>query len=360
MPKRTGYIKEKITHELVVKAINRAKRGKTKRRDVRRFLGWDEGTKTFTKIHQAADLILDTLVNETWEPFSISERTIKDGSSGKERLIGRVPFFDQVIHWVLVMAIRPAISRGYYHHSVACVDGRGAHRGRQAVARWLERDRKNTKYYLVLDVQKFYPSVTADVATELLKRVIKDPWFFRTFEKYTATWVHGMPIGHLFSQHLASFILTPTDHFIKEQLHIPYYLRYMDDMRLYGPSKRALHKARAAISEYLSQFGLALKGNWQVRRQDKEPNDVMGFIFKRGATILRKKIMLRMSQKVRRVAKRNTWNPHNCMSILSYLGWLKYTDCYGFFIKWIDPYLIGMQRMKGVVRRADFRHRYAA
>lgn len=357
--KRIGYIKEQITHELAVKAIRRAMKGKRKRREVRKLLGWDVKTRQFTKIDEVADLAVSALVNETWEPHAISEREIIDGGSGKTRLIGRVPFFDQIIHWLLILAIKPVLFRGAYPHSVACVQGGGAHKGRRAVERWLVRDRKNTKYYLTIDVTKFYPSVTPEVAERVLRRLIKDEWLFRIFRKYTATWVHGMPIGHLISQNLANVILTPTDHFIKEKLQIPYYLRYMDDMRLYASSKRKLHKARKALDAHLAKYGLSIKGNWQVRRQDSEPNDVMGFVFKRGATLLRKRLMLRISRKARRVSKRGTWNAHNCRAILSYMGWIKHTDSYGFFVKWVKPFILTIGKLKGVIRRASIKHNYA-
>lgn len=52
---------------------------------------------------------------------------------------------------------------------------------------------------------------------------------------------NGVPLGFYTSQWLANWYLESLDHFIKETLHIKYYVRYMDDMALFGANKRELH-----------------------------------------------------------------------------------------------------------------------
>ena len=57
------------------------------------------------------------------------------------------------------------------------------------------------------------------------------------------------------------------DHYIKEQLGAVHYIRYMDDMVIFGSNKKVLHRTRQAISDYLeNELGLSLKDNWQVFR----------------------------------------------------------------------------------------------
>ncbi|MBI5218646.1 MAG: RNA-directed DNA polymerase [Bacteroidia bacterium] len=41
------------------------------------------------------------------------------------------------------------------------------------------------------------------------------------------------PIGNLTSQYFANHYLSVADHFVKEKLEIPAYVRYMDDMVLW-------------------------------------------------------------------------------------------------------------------------------
>ena len=66
-------------------------------------------------------------------------------------------------------------------------------------------------------------------------------------------------------QWFSNWYLQELDHFIKEELHAIYYVRYMDDMVIFGSNKKVLHRMRLRIDSYLrSNLGLRLKDNWQV------------------------------------------------------------------------------------------------
>lgn len=62
----------------------------------------------------------------------------------------------------------------------------------------------------------------------------------------------GLPIGSLTSQHFANFYLGAFDRFVKEQLRVPGYVRYMDDMVLWGDSSAELTSHLAACREFLT------------------------------------------------------------------------------------------------------------
>ena len=63
----------------------------------------------------------------------------------------------------------------------------------------------------------------------------------------------GLPIGSTSSQHFANFYLNPLDHFIKHELRVKGYLRYMDDLTLFGPGPAVLLRQRDAIADFLAQ-----------------------------------------------------------------------------------------------------------
>jgi len=69
---------------------------------------------------------------------------------------------------------------------------------------------------------------------------------------------HGIPIGNLTSQFLANFHLNGLDHFIKEDLRVPGYLRYVDDMILLGDRKQDLWRWHGEIVDYLARLRLRL------------------------------------------------------------------------------------------------------
>ena len=63
------------------------------------------------------------------------------------------------------------------------------------------------------------------------------------------------------------------DHYIKEELKVKYYIRYMDDMILFHRNKKELHKIKIKIEEFLRQEDLSLKENWQLFKVDSRPID---------------------------------------------------------------------------------------
>ena len=60
------------------------------------------------------------------------------------------------------------------------------------------------------------------------------------------------------SQVLAVFYLNDMDHYIKESLHIKYYVRYQDDFLLFHPSKEYLKYCLEKIKEFLEKEHLSL------------------------------------------------------------------------------------------------------
>lgn len=68
----------------------------------------------------------------------------------------------------------------------------------------------------------------------------------------------GLPIGNMTSQLLAIYFLNDLDHYIKEELHCKYYVRYMDDFIIFSPDKERLKEIRNIISEKLKEYKLEL------------------------------------------------------------------------------------------------------
>jgi hypothetical protein len=60
----------------------------------------------------------------------------------------------------------------------------------------------------------------------------------------------GLPLGSYLSQWCGTFYLDGLDHFVKRDLKIAGYLRYMDDMVLFGDDREALLMARQRIAEW--------------------------------------------------------------------------------------------------------------
>ena len=329
-------------YETILRAIQLASKGKRRRRDVRHVL---QNKESFARRLQAM------LKEERFVPSDYQTERVIEGSCNKQRDIFKPRFYpDQVVHWCIYLAIRDWIYSGFYEFSCGSIPGRGVHYGKKYVERWIRENHKNTKYYLKMDVTKFYPSIKSDRLMHKLRRRIKDERLLRLIDAILRK-SDGLPIGMLLSQVFANFFITDIDHAIKQEFGAIHYLRYMDDMVVFGRSKKQLHQIRRQIESRLADNGLRLKGNWQVNRFDAEPLDFMGFRFYRDHTTLRRSIMLRITRRVKKVYRKGrAATPQDASAVISYLGWIKHSDSYGLFKARIKPYL-RLGTMKNIIRR---------
>lgn len=60
-------------------------------------------------------------------------------------------------------------------------------------------------------------------------------------------------------------------------------------------------------------------------------------------------IMLRITRKARKLAKRAVPSYHDACGMISYLGWITHSNSYRLFEKWIKPYL-HIQILKRIIR----------
>ena len=350
--KRAGYLYEQIIDiENIKLAIKNASKRKRSRSSVKRVLEDIEGS---------AANIQRILMTGSYKPSPYYVQDIIDNSSGKHRRIFKPAFYpDQIIHWAVMQVIQPILFRGMYYYSCGSIPKRGGAHGRKALKKWLRKDPRNTKYCLQIDISKFYPSIDQDVLKSMLRNKIKDQRCLAILDAIIESTESGLPIGNFTSQWLANFYLDGLDHYIKEELRIKYYIRYMDDGVMFGPNKKELHKARIQIDKYLRSIGLSMKGNWQVFKVASRPIDFLGFRFYRSRITLRRRNALRIRRRVKKVAKRARIRFCDAAAILSYLGWIYHSNSYQYMQRYVLPYL-EIKKLKGVIRNESRKQRDAA
>lgn len=301
-------------------------------------------------IDKCTEEIRKILINESYIPSPYEKIKIMDGVRKKERIIYKPAFYpDQIIHWSLMLQLEPIIERGMYDYCCGSIKNRGIIYGATYLKKILVRDRKNTKYCLKLDVKKFYPSIDKEILKEKFRKILKDKRALELLDKIIDSVESGVPIGNYTSQWFANFYLQDLDHFIKEKLHIPYYIRYMDDMVLFHRNKKELHKVKIAIEEFLKQEGLTLKENWQLFKTESRPLDFLGYRFYRNHTTLRKSNFLRIKRRIKKIYKKGKLNYTDAAATISYYGWLKHCDSYNFNQKYMKPY-VNLKKCKGVIK----------
>lgn len=322
--------------QLIDTAFEFAAKRKHNRRDV---------SRTMENKEQYEAALRDMIVHRTFVPSPATKMKIVDGSSRKQRIIYRPKFFpDQCFHHVMMQAAAPVIMKGMSPHTFASIPGRGSHYGKKFVRKWIDSDHKGTKYVCKLDIKKFYPSIPHDRLLEKIHNKFKDDtllWMMDTFvNSHEDSPGRGLAIGFYPSQWLSNFYLQDFDHFVKEELHIQYYCRYMDDIVFFGCNKKVMHQQLRTIIAFLAKEGLTVKANWQIFRFDYirksdgrrcgRDLDFMGFRFYRDKTTIRRRNSLRIRVRVKESRKNGTISLHCASAIISSMGWIKYTDSIKF------------------------------
>lgn len=186
----------------------------------------------------------------------------------KKRNIVSQGMIDKAVnHLVARHILMPAIIPCLIDQNVASREKKGTKAGIEYFQRYKRAcDRKYNKNYYILkcDISKFFASVDHDILKRKLERKIKDKEALKIVFDIIDSEENGLGIGNMTSQILAIFYLNDLDHFIKEQLHIKYYVRYQDDFVLFHYSKEYLQFCLEEITKFLEKEKLVLNSKTRI------------------------------------------------------------------------------------------------
>lgn len=256
--KRYGCLYSQIINfENILIAAKKAQKGKKFRDNVLEF--------NYNFESEIAKL-QEELVNQTYRPGNYRTFYIKEP---KIRMISAAPYRDRVVHHALCNIILPLIETTFIADSYANRVGFGSHRALQRFTNFS----RSSRYVLQCDIQKYFPTIDHEILKTLLRRKIKCSdtlWLIDTIidnsneqllvvEHFAGDDLltpierrRGLPVGNLTSQFFANVYLNGFDHFVKEELQVKKYLRYVDDFSLFSDDWQFLSDARFAIEEYLA------------------------------------------------------------------------------------------------------------
>lgn len=178
----------------------------------------------------------------------------------KLRLICAASFRERVLHHAIMNVCHPYFERNLIETSYATRIDKGVYKA-------IDRARKAMKKYKFVakfDFRKYFDSISHQILNEKLKRLFKDKKLLDIFSAIIASYSKsegkGIPIGNLTSQYFANYYLSEMDHWIKETLKVPEYLRYMDDFLVFSDNKDELDFWIEKIKLFASsKLNLALK-----------------------------------------------------------------------------------------------------
>lgn len=179
----------------------------------------------------------------------------------KERTICAAPFPERVLHHALMNICHDSFEKFQVFDSYATRKGKGTY----AALHRAEQFHRKYSWYLKLDVRKYFASINHSILIQMLERRFKDQALLRIFSRILDSYPadhceNGLPIGNLTSQYFANHYLAPGDRFVKHEIRVPAYLRYMDDMVMWSNDKAELLVARDRFRAYLAEhLKLSLK-----------------------------------------------------------------------------------------------------
>jgi len=231
-----------------------------------------------------------------------------------KREIIAADFRDRVVHHFLYNRIYPIFDKKFIYDSYSCRVGKGTLFGINRARRFLRScgSSGGGVWVLRLDIRGYFMAINRELLFKLImgglgkrefdgpenidltgflirKTVFNDPLKNARFRSPSSAWDDlpkdkslinsapncGLPIGNLTSQLFANIYLNPLDHFIKRELKIKYYGRYVDDMLLIHRDKSVLLGAVSRVREFLS---IKLNLTLHPRKIKLQPAD-KGFAF---------------------------------------------------------------------------------
>ena len=299
----------------------------------------------------------------------------------KSRDIYKLPLFpDRIAQWAILQVIEPFLIANMTTDTYSAIPGRGIQPivnelkgyyktkkvGKKKktiyVPSVLVSDEEGTRYCYKLDIHHYYQSINHEILKRKYRETFKDPeliWILdeiadsiNTAQIEDLSCIYlldedvdpntGVPIGNYMSQYSGNFYLSSFDHWVKEELRVKHYYRYMDDIVIFASTKEELHRIHEAVMKYFhEELRLSIKGNYQIFPTRVRGLDFVGYRFFGEYTLLRKSTALTLKRKMRAYRKKmeNDMKPtySEWCSFNSYKGWLQNCDSFRIHKKYVEP-----------------------
>lgn len=284
--KRVGNLMNQIAdYDNIQSAFIKSCRGKHAKREVIEFRkNYDENISNIRKSFLSGDIQVGN-----YKYFKIFDP--------KERLICAASFRERVIHHAIMNVCHQYFERTLIYDTYATRIGKGVYKAidkaKIAASKY--------QYVAKLDYRKYFDSIDHEVMKEKLARLFKDKellkLFYKIIDSYCVAEGKGVPIGNLTSQYFANYYLSSLDHKMKEELRVPVYLRYMDDILMMDNDRNKL-KQHVSFIQYYSENDLKLQLKESIYRNSKMGVPFLGYIVKPYCLLLNGRSKKRFREKI--------------------------------------------------------------
>ncbi len=306
-----------------------------------------------------------------------------------KREIFAADFSDRVVHHLIYNYISPLYENIFINDSYSCRVGKGTHYGINRINEFISACSKNYSddcYILKLDILGYFMSIdknilykkvkeflltninkinfNLEIVLYLLKKIIfNDPRVNCLIKGKKSDWNDlpkskslfyakencGLPIGNLTSQLFGNVYLNDFDHFVKHDLGIRYYGRYVDDFVIVNQSKEYLKSLIPIFSNFLqSTLKLTLHPKKIYLQHYSKGLQFLGAVIKPHRIYIANRTkgnFYNAIQKHNKIAQDHKPSKEEQSAFLSsmnsYLGTMKHYKTYKLRKKFINKYLSG-------------------
>jgi len=278
------------------------------------------------------------------------------------REIFAADFRDRVVHHLLVSEIIKIGERMFIHDSYACRQGKGTHKAVARLQEFIKQATENGQknyWYAQIDISGFFMSIDQNILYKIFEKLIlrqakSAKWqdemlwlvrvviFHNPTECYVKKGQHrlfkllpprkslfgaaegkGLPIGNYSSQFSANLYMNVLDHFIKRELKCCYYVRYVDDLVIFGENRQRLEAVVEKTEVFLSDsLKMVLNHKKTQIASLNRGIDFLGYFIKPNYILVRKRVVKKFK------AKLNGVTVESLPMINSYFGHLKRANSY--------------------------------
>lgn len=182
---------------------------------------------------------------------------------GKARHIRSVSVNERIVQRCLCdFSLVPMMRRTFIYDNGASLQNKGYSFAVKRIdrhIRWHYRHYGNNGYVLLFDFSSYFDSISHEVLEQIIRSEYTDERLIKLLLHFIGMFGdEGLGLGSQISQVLALATANRLDHYIKEDLGIHCYGRYMDDGYLIHQSKAYLQECLLKIRKKCEELGLKL------------------------------------------------------------------------------------------------------
>jgi RNA-directed DNA polymerase len=294
--KHDNLIEQIADWDNLLLAHQRARAGKRDRLEVQTFSG-DLWLHLGNIQHH---LLAGTYQMGTYRSFVVFEP--------KRREILAAPFGDRVVQHAVLNILEPIWDACMIEDAFACRPGKGVHMGVHRLQRWV-RDMAvhqplGEVWIAKTDFSGYFKNIRHADLKRIARRKIACPRTLQVLDTIIDSTPGGVgiPVGNLTSQWLANLLGNELDQWIKRELKVKRYLRYMDDCVAIFASQSQAQWFIEQLEARSAQHGLWFS-KWSVHRASQGIN-MLGYRIWPTHKLLRRRAIVIFRRDMRHLRKR--------------------------------------------------------